>query len=49
MGSALWAETVKGIPNLVVALLTLSLGWFVSNRITARWDDASRSAESWIS
>lgn len=45
MGSALWAETVKAIPNLVVALLTLSLGWFVGNRLTAHWDERKKSRE----
>ncbi|WP_396795697.1 mechanosensitive ion channel family protein [Microbispora sp. H13382] len=29
MGATLWAESVKAVPNLVVALLTLALGWFV--------------------
>ena len=45
MGSALWAEMIKAVPNLVVALLTLSLGWFVSNRITARWDERKKRRE----
>jgi hypothetical protein len=45
MGSAPWAEMVKAVPNLVVALLTLSLGWFVSNRITARWDERKKRRE----
>lgn len=45
MGSALWAETVKAIPNLVVALLTLSLGWFVGNRLTAHWDERKKRRE----
>ncbi|MGW0586376.1 hypothetical protein [Streptosporangium sp. NPDC002607] len=45
MGSTLLAETVKTIPNLVVALLTLSLGWFVGNRLTARWDERKKRRE----
>ncbi|MFJ2033565.1 hypothetical protein [Streptosporangium sp. NPDC087985] len=45
MSSALWTEAVKAIPNLVVALLTLSLGWFVGNRLTARWDERKKRRE----
>ena len=42
MGSTLWTESVKAVPNLVVALLTLSLGWFVGNRLSARWDERKK-------
>jgi hypothetical protein len=45
MGSTLWAETIKAVPNLIVAVLTLSLGWFVGNRLTARWDERKKRRE----
>lgn len=31
-------ELVKVVPALSVAVTTLALGWFVGNRVTARWD-----------
>ncbi|WP_169983779.1 hypothetical protein [Microbispora sp. H10836] len=45
MGATLWAESVKAVPNLVVALLTLALGWLVGNRLTARWDERKKRRE----
>ncbi|GAA4574689.1 hypothetical protein [Planotetraspora kaengkrachanensis] len=45
MGSSLWEETIKSVPNLVVAVLTLSLGWLVGNRLTARWDERKKRRE----
>jgi hypothetical protein len=45
VGQQLWAESVKAIPNLVVALLTLAVGWFVGNRLTAKWDERKKRRE----
>ncbi|GAA0379452.1 hypothetical protein GCM10009530_32600 [Microbispora corallina] len=45
MGATLWVESVKAVPNLVVALITLVLGWLVSNRLTARWDERKKRRE----
>ncbi|WP_147943960.1 hypothetical protein [Microbispora sp. CSR-4] len=45
MGGTLWMETVKAVPNLAVALLTLTLGWLVGNRLTARWDERKKRRE----
>ena len=38
-------ETVKAIPSLIVALITLSLGWFVGSRISNHWTFIQRRKE----
>jgi hypothetical protein len=45
MGLTLWTETIKAVPNLIVAVLTLCLGWFVGNRLSARWDERKKRRE----
>ncbi len=39
MWEVLWEATVKAVPTLGVALLTLLLGWLVGTRITSRWEE----------
>ncbi|MBB6345522.1 hypothetical protein FHU36_002031 [Nonomuraea muscovyensis] len=41
----MWTEMLKAVPNLVVALITLSLGWLVGLRLTARWDERKKRRE----
>src|SRR4051812_46069201 len=41
----MWTEVLKAVPNLVVALITLSLGWLVGLRLTARWDERKKRRE----
>lgn len=43
--SALWTESIKALPSLGVALVTLTLGWLVGNRLTARWDERKKHRE----
>jgi len=38
-------ESVKAIPSLIVALITLSLGWFVGSRISNHWTFIQRRKE----
>ncbi|GAA4671059.1 hypothetical protein [Phytohabitans rumicis] len=38
MGDSLGHIVINGLPSLVTALATLTLGWFVGNRVTAKWD-----------
>jgi len=38
-------ESVKAIPSLIVALTTLSLGWFVGSRISSHWTFIQRRKE----
>ncbi|MFC7382162.1 hypothetical protein [Sphaerisporangium rhizosphaerae] len=38
-------EAIKAVPNLAVALITLSAGWIVGNRLTARWDEHKKRRE----
>ncbi|MFC0861726.1 hypothetical protein ACFHYQ_05390 [Sphaerimonospora cavernae] len=45
MYQQLWAESVKAIPNLLITLLILFLGWGAGNRITARWDEHKKRRE----
>lgn len=45
MGASLWTEMLKAVPSLVVALVTLSLGWLVGHRLTARWDERKKRRE----
>ncbi|MEU9887911.1 hypothetical protein [Sphaerisporangium sp. NPDC051011] len=45
LGQQLWAESIKAIPSLVVALLTLAVGWVVGNRLTAKWDERKKRRE----
>ncbi|MEU7004492.1 hypothetical protein [Nonomuraea sp. NPDC046570] len=43
--SALWTEAIKALPSLGIALVTLTLGWLVGNRLTARWDERKKRRE----
>lgn len=45
VGQQLWAESIKAVPSLVVALLTLAVGWLVGNRLTAKWDERKKRRE----
>ncbi|MEU6711041.1 hypothetical protein ABZ897_06130 [Nonomuraea sp. NPDC046802] len=45
VGTGMWTEMLKAVPNLVVALITLSLGWLVGLRLTARWDERKKRRE----
>ncbi|MEU8193146.1 hypothetical protein AB0C10_05115 [Microbispora amethystogenes] len=45
MGGTLWVESVKAVPNLIVALITLILGWLVGNQLTARLDERKKRRE----
>ena len=38
-------ESIKAIPSLVVALITLTLGWFVGSRISNHWTLIQRRKE----
>ena len=37
--------TIKAVPTLGIALITLLLGWFVTGRVTARWDLRKKRTE----
>ncbi len=45
MWEVLWEATVKAVPTLGVALLTLLLGWLVGTRITSRWEEDKKRRE----
>lgn len=38
-------ESIKAIPNLVIALITLFLGWFVGSKISSQWALIQRRKE----
>lgn len=45
MGQPLWPEVVKAVPNLFIALLTLTLGRVIGHRSTAKWDERKKRRE----
>jgi hypothetical protein len=42
MWHQLGSATIEAIPTLVVALVTLVLGWLLGNRIAARWEEVKK-------
>jgi hypothetical protein len=41
----LMAEGLKAVPNLVIALITLGMGWIVGQRLTLNWNLRQRRRE----